>query len=83
MTLCGAEKLVNGCRDPLVCNLALDHAPPHGVRLAQTLAPYVRWGEGVRWTAEDERRLQQRYATWTKPHVRRTYQTLAMWKAGR
>jgi hypothetical protein len=34
----------------------------------------------VPWTAADERRRQERLA-WRKPHVRRPYQTLALWKA--
>jgi hypothetical protein len=83
MTTCGAVKVVNGRSDPLVCNLDPDHDPRvHGMRLASGLDPFVRWGEGIRWTAEDERARQRRY-TWHKPHVRRKYQTLSMWKAGR
>lgn len=82
--LCGDTKLVNGRSDPLVCNLDRGHDPQiHGVRVARELDPFVRWGAGVTWTSEDERRYHLRHTTWHKPHVRRKYETLAMWKAGR
>lgn len=66
MTICGAVKLVNGRSDPLVCNLAVDHPGVHGIREAPGLAPYVRWGDGVTWTIEDERRWQARHTRKTR-----------------
>jgi len=64
----------------LVCNLDAGHALPHGVRAFTETPPYVRWP--IPWTADDQARLVERH-TWRKGHVRRAYQTLAMWKAGR
>jgi hypothetical protein len=73
-TRCGAILKVDG-RDPLVCNLDPDHALPHGIREAPAFPPYLRWP--VVYVPDPSR------DTWRKPHVRRTYQTLGMWKAGR
>ncbi len=84
MSTCGAEKVVNGRVEPLVCNLDPGHDPRvHGIRVAPNLAPFVQWGEGVTWSIDDERRYHDRHTTWQKKHVRRKYETLAMWKAGR
>lgn len=79
MRPCGATKPIDGAA-ALVCTLAVGHALPHGVRLSPALPPYVVWP--VAWTAADQARLVERH-TWRKGHVRRPYQTLAMWKAGR
>ena len=77
MTICGAvHRSAYGART-LVCTLPAGHALPHGISVGGG-PPYVRWP--VPWTAADERRRQERLA-WRKPHVRRPYQTLALWKA--
>jgi hypothetical protein len=76
---CGATKSIPGGTS-LVCARDASHAGPHAVlHLGQPLA---QWGEGIGWSADDQARFVDRH-TWHKRHVRRAYQTLAMWKAGR
>lgn len=78
MSSCGATKsITGGCT--LTCNLDAGHALPHGVRV-DGMPPFARWP--VAWTEDDEQRRAERHG-WRKGHVRRPYQTLAMWKAGR
>lgn len=43
MRSCGATKTIDGRRDPLVCNLDVDHVGDHGIRVAPGVPPYVRW----------------------------------------
>jgi hypothetical protein len=75
---CGAEKFITGVKEPLLCEREPDHKPPHMIFGIAGL-PLGRWP--VEWTAEDEAEYRTRFATWRKPHVRREYQTLSMWKA--
>jgi excisionase family DNA binding protein len=79
-TACGATRTIAGRPDPLACNLDAGHPLPHGVRQSQESPPYVRWP--IAWTADDAAMWRDRQ-TWHKPHVRRPYQTLRMWKAAR
>ena len=75
MTPCGSVKHVDG-GTTLVCGLPADGHTVHAVLYyGRVLA---RWP--VPFTADDVARLADRY-TWSKPHVRREYQTSAMWKA--
>lgn len=76
MTACGERKAIDG-GTPLVCNLAAGHALPHGVRHQPHLPPYVVWPVAYRPSPVQ---VAERVA-WRKPHVRRQYQTLGMWKA--
>jgi hypothetical protein len=70
---CGAQKAIDGSTVRLVCLLEAGHPLPHQGGIAT-------WP--VRWTAQDQQALLDRHG-WRKPHVRRAYQTLPMWKAGR
>jgi hypothetical protein len=73
---CAQVKPISG-RPPLVCALAAGHDGLHAA-LNDCGAAIARWP--VLWTAADQARLEARHG-WHKPHVRRAYQTLAMWKA--
>lgn len=75
---CGAEKFYTGGPEPLRCERDAGHEPPH-MTFGVAGAPVARWP--VPWTAEDEAKYRERFATWRKPHVRREYQTLKQWKA--
>jgi hypothetical protein len=74
---CGEVKTITGSSTRLVCNLDAGHALPHGVREFASSPPWVRWPVVY---APDVEQLAAR-AAWHKPHVRRTYTTLAIWKA--
>jgi hypothetical protein len=78
---CGAKKVSEYGSVTLVCNLEAGHDPAfHGVTVNPAAPPYVRWGPGVEWTAEDDARRAERY-TWSKGHVRRDYQSASQAKA--
>jgi hypothetical protein len=60
----------------LACNRVAGHSGLHAeLNDGEAIA---RWP--VLWTGDDDARVQDRLA-WHKPHVRRTYETLAMWRA--
>jgi hypothetical protein len=40
---CGAEKTIDGSKQPLVCTQPQGHEGPHGVAVGQ-LPPFVWWG---------------------------------------
>jgi hypothetical protein len=86
VTICGHEKRVD-CTTTLVCNKPPGHDGPHGVReCCQRRAPHVVCLRPyVTWPDRHEVVEQAPRATdgWRKPHVRRKYQTLGMWKAER
>jgi hypothetical protein len=77
--ICGAVKAIDG-GSALVCTREAAHLGPHAVlHLGHA---FTQWGEGITWTTADQARRDARHQ-WVKPHVRRAYQTLAMWKVGR
>ena len=77
--ICGETKTSSCGGATHVCNLDLDHALPHGVRQFPTAAPFLTWPHA--WTAEDAARQAERFATWSKGHVRRDYQSASQAKA--
>ena len=81
---CGETKTSTCGVADLACNLEEGHDPAfHGISLHRGMPTYIRWGPSICWTAEDQARVDERHATWHKGHVRRNYETLAMWKAAR
>ena len=79
--ICGDTK-TSSCGGPThVCNLDAGHELPHGIRQHQGMATYIRWGPSIVWTAEDATRQHERYAAWSKGHVRREYQSASQAKA--
>jgi hypothetical protein len=69
--ICGAVKCIDGNPDPLVCSKDAGHVGDHAAGIAT-------WPES--WTVAPP--CDDGRAWYRKPHVRRAYQTLTMWKAG-